>query len=252
MNTRQKKILEFLSRDGEVLVQDLAKRLDVVTMTVRRDLQALEQEGALIRTHGGAVLSNAGIIEFAFLKKNEEHLAEKRAIATRVASMIEPGMTVGLDTGTTCLEVAKAIAGIGNLKVLTTSLAIASALYSRDNIELMLLGGKARRGNPDLTGWLTEENLKHFRLDVAVLGADAADKKGVYTTDEAIAHVSQGLIASAHKAILAADHSKFGKNSFLLHASWQNFHQVVTDAGLSSDKRRWLQQVAKSVLYAEI
>ncbi len=252
MNARQKKILEFLARDGEVLVQDLAKRLDVVTMTVRRDLQALELEGALIRTHGGAALSNAGIIEFAFLKKNEENNAEKRAIASRVAASIEPGMTVGLDTGTTCLEVAKAIAGIPNLKVLTSSLAIASALYSRDNIELVLLGGKARRGNPDLTGWLTEENLKHFRVDVAVLSADAADKKGLYTTDEALAHVSQGIIASAHKAILAADHSKFDKSSFLLHATWQDFHQVVTDAGLPADKRRWLQQVAKNVLYAEL
>jgi DeoR family fructose operon transcriptional repressor len=252
MNARQNKIVELLTRNGEVLVQELAKRLKVTTMTIRRDLHVLDRQGSLIRTHGGAVLSSAGIIEFSFLKKGEEHGAEKRAIAARVATMVEPGMTITLDTGTTCLEVAKAINGISNLKVLTSSLAIASALYARDNIDLVLLGGKARKGNPDLTGWLTEENLKHFRVDMAVLGADGADREGVYTTDEAIAHVSQGMIACAGVTVLAADQSKFGKTSFLKYASWSDFDQVVTDTGLSSEMRRWLHRVAKSVVYAEI
>ena len=252
MNARQRRILDVLSQNGEVFVQELAQRLKVTTMTIRRDLQILEHLGSLSRTHGGAVLSSAGIIEFSFMKKGEDHGAEKRAIAARVAAMVESGMSVTLDTGTTCLEVAKAINGIRNLKVLTSSLAIASALYARDNIDLVLLGGKARKGNPDLTGWLTEENLKHFRADMAILGADGADRDGIYTTDEAVAHVSQGMIACAGAAVLAADHSKFGKPSFLKYASWPDFDYVVTDTGLSADVRRWLQRVAKNVVYAQV
>ena len=103
-------------------------------------------------------------------------------------------MTVALDTGTT-LEVSNAIAGIENLTVLTSSLAIASTLYARDTINLVLLGGKARRGSPDLAGWLTEENLKHFRVDVTMVGADGADRDGLYTNDESIARVTQAMIA---------------------------------------------------------
>ncbi len=252
MNARQKRIVEILTQNGEVFVQELAKRLKVTAMTIRRDLHLLERQGSLIRTHGGAVLSSAGIIEFSFLKKGEQHGTEKRAIAARVATMVTPGMTVVLDTGTTCLEVAKAINGINPLKVLTSSLAIASALYARDNIDLVLLGGKARKGNPDLTGWLTEENLKHFRVDMAVCGADGADREGVYTTDEAVAHVSQGMIACAGITVLAADCSKFGKTSFLKYGSWSDFDHVVTDSGLSSEARRWLHRVAKSVIYAQV
>lgn len=252
MNARQQEILRTLTRAGEVSVADLAKRLHVTTMTIRRDLDALERGGNLIRTHGGAVLSSAGIIEFTFLRKGEEHNAEKRAIASIIAGMASPGMTLTLDTGTTCLEVARAVAGIDRLTVLTSSLAIASALYARDNIELVLLGGKARRGNPDLSGWLTEENLRRFRVDMAVLGADGADRDGVYTTDEAVARVSRGMMACAGLSILAADHSKFGKSTFLKYAEWPDFRHVVTDAALPDDARRWLERSGPKITYAAL
>lgn len=252
MNTRQKLIVDLVTRDGEVYVQDLATRLDVTTMTIRRDLHALERGGSLIRTHGGAVLSNAGIIEFSFLKKGEEHGAEKRAIAEAIAKLVRPGMTLTLDTGTTCLEVAKSIRGIQEVTVLTSSLAIASALYARDNVDLVLLGGKARKGNPDLTGWLTEENLRRFRVDLAVLGADGADPEGLYTVDEAVGRLSQGMIGCAASTILAADSSKFGKTSFLKYAGWNDIDHVFTDEQMPESDRRWLHRVARNVTYAQL
>jgi len=251
MNTRQTQIADLLTKYGEVFVRDLAKRLAVTTMTIRRDLDLLEGEGVLIRTHGGAVLSRAGIVEFAFQRKGAQQAAEKRAIAKRVAALVEANMTVTLDTGTTVLEVAKAIGGIRNLTVLTSSLVIASALYAHDNVELVLLGGKARKGSPDLFGWLTEENLKHFRVDLAVLGADGADRDGVFTNDESVARVSQSMIGCASTSVLAADHSKFGNASFLKYASWKDFDYVVTDKGLPSGEAEWLQGAARKLLMAK-
>jgi DeoR/GlpR family transcriptional regulator of sugar metabolism len=252
MNTRQAKIMDHLSRDGEVFVHELAKSLDVTTMTIRRDLDALEHEGSLIRTHGGAVLAKAGIVEFSFKRKGEEHNAEKRAIAHEVASYIDSGMTVALDTGTTVVEVAAAIAGVDNLTVLTSSLVIASSLYARDNIHLVLLGGKARRGSPDLTGWLTEENLKHFRVDVAVIGADGADPDGVFTSDESVARVTQAMIASAGSSVLALDHSKFARPAFLKYAGWSDFDHVVTDSRVPRTVRKWLRRAAPQAIYAKV
>lgn len=252
MNTRRAKILDLLTKDGEVYVQDLAKQLNVTTMTIRRDLDALERDGTVIRTHGGAVLAKAGIIEFSFKRKGEERAAEKRAIAREVAAFVQPGMTVAVDTGTTTLEVAHAIAGIENLTVLTSSLVIASSLYARDNIELMLLGGKARRGSPDLTGWLTEENLKHFRVDIAVIGADGADRDGVYTNDESVARVTRAMIAAASVAVLALDHSKFLRPAFLNYASWADFDHVVTDARVPRTVRSWLLRAAPNVQFAKV
>ncbi len=252
MNLRQTKIVDMVTENGEVFVQDLSKRMGVTTMTIRRDLDALEREGRLIRTHGGAVLSSAGIVEFSFKKKGEDNAAAKNAIAREVVTLVKPGFTVALDTGTTVLEVARSIAGIRDLRVLTSSLVIASALYARDNIELVLLGGKARRGSPDLTGWLTEENLKHFRVDAAVLGADGANRDGVFTSDESVARVSQAVISCAATTVLAVDHSKFERPSFLKYATWKDIDHVVTDSGIEPEVAKWLGRVARKVHYATV
>ena len=252
MTTRQMRILEQLSREGEVFVLELAKSLNVTTMTIRRDLDALEHDGALIRTHGGAVLAKAGIVEFSFKRKGEERSAEKQAMAREVAWFLDGGITVALDTGTTVSEVAHAISGGDNLTVLTSSLVIASSLYARDNIHLVLLGGKARRGSPDLTGWLTEENLTHFRVDVAVIGADGADQDGVFTDDESVARVTRAMIASAGMSVLALDHSKFERPAFLKYASWGDFDHVVTDSRAPRAVRTWLRRAAPQVVYAKV
>jgi DeoR family transcriptional regulator of aga operon len=252
MNPRQNTIAEQLAQHGEVSVKDLAEQLGVTPMTIRRDLDQLEGSGLLMRTHGGAVLAKAGIIEFSFKRKGEKNTAEKQAIAREVSRLIHPGMTVTLDTGTTALEVARCIAGTQDLTILTSSLAIASTLYARDNIDLVLLGGKARKGSPDLTGWLTEENLKHFRVDLAVLGADGADRDGAYTNDESVARVSQAVIACAATAVLAVDHTKFERPSFLRYAAWRDLDYVVTDANISSDNSKWLRRAVSHVIMARM
>lgn len=252
MIPRRSQIAGMCAAEGEVSVEDLARRFGVTPMTIRRDLAALEAGGRLVRTHGGAVLARPGIIEFQFREQGLRHAAEKRAIAARVARHIEPGMTITLDTGTTALEVAHAIAGKTPLTVLTSSLVIASALYARDGIELVLLGGTARKGSPDLSGWLTEQNLGHFRVDVAVVGADGADPDGVYTTDGAVARVSATMIANARKCILAMDHSKFERAAFVQFAKWRAFHAVVTDTAVPRHVRRWLAKTGPDVAYVQV
>jgi len=251
MNLRRAQILDCLAVDGEVSVQALADRFGVSVMTIRRDLVLLEHEGELTRTHGGAVLSKAGVIEFAFKEKEKHYAAEKKAIASEAAVLIRPGMTITLDTGTTALELARSIVGIKNLTVLTSSLAIASALYAFDTIELVLLGGSVRKGNPDLTGWLTEENLKQFRVDLAVIGADGVDREGVYTTDMNIARVSQTMIAGAKRTVLVVDHSKFEQSNFVKFAAWNDIHFVVTDRGVPLGVRKWLNKATQNVIYAK-
>jgi len=158
MNPRHQKILDRLHQQGEVAVQELAEAFGVTPMTIRRDLDFLAEQNRLTRTHGGAMRSAPAVIEFAFLERNRERIAEKQAIARNAAALVEPGMTLVLDIGTTTLEVARSIASVPDLTVLTSSLAIASALYGRENINLTLLGGGVRRNSPDLSGPLTEEN----------------------------------------------------------------------------------------------
>lgn len=251
MNRRQADILDLLGDEKQVSIRDLAGRFGVTTVTVRRDLDGLQRQGRLTRTHGGAIPARAGVVEFSFAGKERRHAAEKKAIAREVASRIAPGMRITLDTGTTTLEVARAAAGVRDITILTTSLAIASALHAYENIELVLLGGTVRKNDPDLVGVLAERNLRSFRVDLAVLGADAAATDGVFTTDMAVARVSQAMMSGAARKVLAVDSSKFAASALFKYAEWPEFDRVVTDAGAPAQVREWLGSLARSVTYAE-
>lgn len=239
MKPRHQRILEQLQLEREVSVQDLARQLKVSLITIRRDLEELERAGALTRTHGGAVFSKASVVEFAFLERTQEHTAEKQAIARYLAKVVQPGMTVVLDTGTTTLEIARAIAGIPRLRVITTSLAIASALHAYDNIELVLPGGIMRHHSPDLSGPLTEKNLRQFQADLAVIGADAVTPEGLYTSDMGIARISGAMIDCAGESWLVTDSSKFSSRSFIKFADWSAITHLVTDAGIKAQDQEW-------------
>ena len=242
---RQSKILDLLTRNGEVSVLDLSEKFHVTAMTIRRDLEALEQANALMRTHGGAIPTQKSVAEFAFLERNRTCLPEKQAIAREAATLVKPGMAIVLDTGTTTLEVAKAIQHMEGIKVLTSSLAIASILHTRENIELVLLGGNVRKNSPDLSGPLTEENLRQFRAALAILGADAADRRGAYASDLSVARVSKAMMASADHTALVVDSRKFSRSSFVKFADWKSFHYVVTDRGITKTDKRWCKKAVK-------
>jgi DeoR/GlpR family transcriptional regulator of sugar metabolism len=193
------------------------------------------------------LFSRPAIIEFAFQERNKVQMAEKQAIARTVAKMIKPGMSVFLDTGTTTLEVAKEIAGTPQLRGSTCSLTIAAALYARDNIDLILLGGQVRRNSPDLFSPLTEDNLTQFHPQLAILGADAADRDGFFTMDLAVARLSRVTIAHAERSIVALDSSKFTQHSFVRIAGWEQIHGVVTDARLPREAHEWLAKAVREV-----
>lgn len=250
MGSRGERIITLLTERGELTVREMAETFGVAEMTIRRDLDRLGQEGRLVRTHGGAILSRPSIVEFAFHTRAETHAAEKRAIAAEAAKLIARGMSVSIDTGTTTLEVAKALRRIRSLKVLTPSLAVASALYACEGVELILLGGIARKGSPDLQGAITEDNIARFAVDAAILGADAVGRKGIYTADTTVSRVSRALIENASTRILVADSSKIDRLSFCKFADWEDIDVLVTDSNASTEAIRWLAHKAKKVVYA--
>lgn len=252
LNVRHEQIVETVAATGEVLAQSLARQFNVSLVTIRRDLLLLEEEGRIIRTHGGAVLSKAGVVEFAYVERGGQYAPQKRAIARDLANLIKPGSTLALDNGTTTLEVAKAVVGIPGLTVLTSSLAIASVLYAHEGLETVLLGGTARKGSPDLTGWLTTENIKRFHVDYAVVGADGVTPDGAYTTAVDLARVCEAVMSAGTQAILVTDHSKIGRPSFCRYASLKQFAQIMTDEGVPVSERKWLDQIAGRVTYVSL
>ena len=248
MHPRHQSILDLLTEDRAVSVQQLAAKLQVTPATIRRDFDELQAAGRLERTHGGAVLSRSGRIEFRLKRRELQMAPEKQAIARAAARLVRPGMTLSLDTGTTTLEVARAIAGLGDLRVLTSSLAVAAALHPHPGIRLVLLGGQARTDEPDLFGELTEENLKRFHVDMAIIGADRVTPDGLYASDPEVVRVSRAMLLGADRSVVVADHTKFGTPAFYRFGTWDDIDTVITDHGLPAAARQWAKKKTELVL----
>lgn len=229
-SARHHQILDLLQTAGECSIDDLAKKFDVSGMTVRRDLQIMEKQGRIIRTHGGALLAPGVSFEFAFLRRAKHNQPQKRTIAQLAAGLIEDGQSVLFDSGTTTLAIAEQLRQRQGVKVITTSLPIASLLQYNESMEINLLGGQLRAGSPDLSGALTEANLEVICPDLAFIGADAIDDKGfVYTGTSALSGTLSRMIACAKTCYIVADSSKLGRRSLWKVGSLKELSGLITD-----------------------
>ncbi len=235
-HTRRGRILAVLDRQGERSIEVLAQEFGVSEMTIRRDLQELADEGRIIRTRGGAAPAGHISFAFSFLERTRQHAAEKEHIARIALSLIRPGQSVLLDSSTTTLAIARQLPTIPGLTVITTSLPIASALYGRDGIDVMLLGGVLRNTAPDLTGALTESSLELIRADIAFIGADAIDEDGfIYNTSPEVGRMLKRMADAATRVCAVADHSKIGRHQLMRFANVADWHGLITDTGLDPD-----------------
>ena len=242
---------ELLQAD-EVAIDELARRFRVSGMTVRRDLERLESRGDVIRTHGGAALARRLTFEFSFREKQNRNNQHKSRIAAQAAGHVEDGQVVILDTGTTTLEIARRMMGRRNVTVITTSLAIVSALQFAAGVRTVLLGGFLRGGSPDLHGPLTEQNVEMFRADLAFMGADAVDLDGnTYADDLQVVNLDRKMAASAARVLIVADSSKFGGTGMCKIFGSEDYDGIISDAGLGKDVLRRFARKCVSVEIAE-
>ena len=230
---RQQQIADLVLAQGGSSVEELAQRFAVSGMTIRRDLQLLQSQGQIMRTHGGAAPAQRVSFEFRFLQHAQENRWAKNAIGDCASALVGDGQSLMLDSGTTTLALAKHLRDRRNLTIITTSLPIASELQFCDGIEVILLGGLLRRGAPDLTGPLTEANLQTFCADIAFIGADGIDLKGnIYNNSPTVAQMLAKMARSAKRIYVLADHSKIGRTALMRFGNIANWDGLITDKGL--------------------
>lgn len=223
-------ILREIEDHGSVRVVDLAQRLHVSDMTIRRDFADLEEKGLVRRVHGGAVSARGRSFEPSIMLRQSENLEAKAAIGKAAAELIADGDSIILDIGTTTMELAGRLVGRHNLTVITPSLHIANLLVKQPDIRVILPGGIIRHGELSMTGDLTRKAFEGLYVDRLFLGVAAIDSQAglsEYNWDDAL--VKQAMIESAKEVILLADASKFGKVAFARVAPIQAVHQMVTD-----------------------
>lgn len=250
---RRNAILDALRQKNFVSVGELSIRFDVSEVTVRRDLQALDEEGLLRRTHGGAVLSSPSTgHDPSFRTRMREQTAAKRAIGRAAAALLTDGDTVGIDVGTTTLEVANALGYRQHLTVFSASLQVALAL-AEGEADVYLLGGHLRKRELSLVGGLTLDALRKFHLDKAIIGAAGISAtSGITESNLEDTEVKRVLIERARRRILVVDHSKFERVALAMVAPLSAIDVLVTDQAPTGALAAALRQAGVEVVVAAV
>jgi len=232
---RRRDIQNMLRRRGSININDAAAELNVSPMTIRRDLAYLEKKGLLVREYGGAVNAERLVFEFTFARAVRLHREQKERIGRAAAGMVKPAESIILDTGTTTLQVARALKSFeGPLTVYTATLPMISELWGIENLDVVVLGGNVRKASPDLYGPLTEMALERLQADRVFLGAEGIHhEKGLTVSSMEVARMAQIFLRAAKEVVVVADSSKLGVVSKVRYATLDEVGCLVTDKGVS-------------------
>jgi DeoR/GlpR family transcriptional regulator of sugar metabolism len=237
-------LLEMLTENGRLDIEETAERLHVSTATVRRDFDELAAQQLLSRTRGGATAHSVSY-DLPLRFKVARHAPEKQRIASVAAQMIAVGSTVGINGGTTATEVARALATRADLAgeqrgpavtVVTNALNIAQELVVRPYLHVVTTGGVGSPKSYELVGPIASAMLERVALDLTILGVDALDwEHGASAHNEAEATVNQMLAARARHVVVVADSSKLGRRAFSRICPIVDVTTLVTDGDASEE-----------------
>jgi DeoR family transcriptional regulator of aga operon len=248
---RRVSILNKLDLDGQVIVSDLSKGLKVSEVTIRNDLNKLEEKKMLVRTRGGAFKLERVGLDFDLSEKNTLHLQEKKRIGVAAAQLLEEGDTIILDSGSTTMEITKHLSRFSNLTIITNALNIAISLAELKNINVIIPGGILRRNSLSLVGSTAEETFQHYFCDKLFLAVDGFNlTSGLSTPNVEEAYLNKIMISIAKKVIVVTDSSKFNKRSFAVIAPISKVDIVVTDSGIPPEVQKELENAGIQVIIA--
>lgn len=235
---RHRRIVAAVNAGNIVRVGELAARLDVSEMTIRRDIESLHAQGALRKVHGGATsLGALSAVEPGFAQNTDRRSGAKQAIAARAAELIAPGMTIAITGGTTTYRLAGELPTEGGLTVITNSLPTAEALHrlqssgAAPGLNVLLTGGE-RTPSEALVGPLANASIARVNVDICFMGAHGLDlTAGVTTPNLAEAETNRIFASQCARLTVLADHSKFDVVSLAGIADLDEVTSVVTDDG---------------------
>jgi DeoR/GlpR family transcriptional regulator of sugar metabolism len=236
---RREKIIELITEDGSAKVINLAKIFKVTEVTIRQDLEKLEQEGLLIREHGGAYLKNIvdRVKEFSLI--HQENMDKKEIIAKKCLEYIENGDTIILDSGSTTTEIAKKLKGKRNLNVITNALNIAMILGGEPGIELNVTGGEFKPPTLSLTGQKAADYFRGLNVQKLFLAtAGISLKTGLTYPGISDLVVKKAMIDAADITYLVADSSKIGKSAFASLGALSLIDYIITDPGIEEKQKK--------------
>lgn len=248
INERRNRMVEMLLSSDYVTVEEFSKTLGVSMVTIRTDLTALEEEGLLLRTHGGAMKCEKKSKERFLSDTMNEYEEEKKALAKRASLLIKDGSTIIIDSGSTVIHLTSFLKD-RNITVVTNNIIALERLKNEESINVVALGGNLRRASMGTIGPLANDAVKQMNVDICFFGAAAYNEEIISSTDLIESELKKSMIHSADKVVLLADSSKFGKKAFSTICTWDNVDTFVTDK-IDDDFRTKLEDLGVEVLSA--
>ena len=249
-HNRLQTITELLAKRGYMSVVDLAKTIEVSDMTIRRDLEILEQEGSIRRIHGGAYIE-LSMLEVDYHIRETVELEKKKSIGNLAFTIIQPGESIYIDAGSTTSFLASSIDDTKRLTVVTHSIVVAQALINRINVGTVLIGGKLHAATKSLIGPLAEEGVGKFRYTKAFLGTSGINlTEGLTISTLEEVSIKRLAALNAKQVIILADSSKFNKEVFAFFLNLDQIDILITDWDLSEKHRSLLEKKGIRVMIA--
>lgn len=253
-NQRRDKILAMIREDGQAKVADLSRIFKVTEVTIRQDLERLEEEGLIRREHGGAILNiERGVVAGEMQLVNQQNMEAKRAIAAEAVKLIHDGDTIILDSGSTTTEIAKLLSGFHNLQVITNALNIAMILGKERGINLNVTGGEFKSPTLSLTGDKAAQYFEGIHADKVFLAtAGISMKAGLTYPSLSDLVVKKAMIDSSDIVYLVADSTKIGKSSFASLGALSMVDTIITDSNITEADQKLFKDFEVDFIIANL
>lgn len=248
---RHQQILALVAERGVVSIAELTERLGVSHMTIRRDVQKLEEQGAVLSVSGGVRSADRLAAEPSHQTKTTLYNAEKNAIGRYAAQHIPRNSCIYLDAGTTTLALARELLDRDDLLVVTNDFMVTNLLMEASDCRVIHTGGTVCRDNRSCVGESAARSLRHLAIDIAFISASCWGPRGLFTPDEDKVMVKQTVSEVSSKRVLLSDSSKYNKIATFLALPLARFDSIVTDTQLSAAARNALSEGSWELVLAE-
>lgn len=229
LQERRQAILSALEESGELSVAGLCTRFNTSEVTIRSDLQALNNQGLLYRTRGGALAVNSPH-ELAFHVRQQQQASVKDRIGNRAAALVAAGDTIALDASTTALAMLPYLKKLSSLTVVTNSLKVTVGLLNAPHISVIMPGGTLRRESVDLISQQPMASLQGVSITATFIGASGLTlTEGLMEVSQEEVRVKQALIACSQRTIAVLDGRKWGQSANHPLIALNRLHTIVTD-----------------------
>ncbi len=229
---RRQKIMELVGIRGVISISELVATLNVSHMTVRRDLQKLEQEGLVVQVSGGVQILKKLNSEPLLSVRQTMATSEKARIAKAAAERIPEHACIYLDAGTTALALAQVIANRSDLTIISNDFEVITSLATQTASELIHVGGQVRKKTFSCVGPLAAQTLASFSIDVAFISASSWDARGITTPDMDKVILKKAICQSSINHILISDSSKYGQVATFIALPLSEINTIITDSSL--------------------